>query len=328
MLDTDARPETDLAEPTGGLSAVQALRHELRDFPINKSPDPKLRRDLEPGFLLPYLLDFDALTYRRWDYWFEAMEAGSLPERPIPPVDWLGSADPRTRKMIETTLDAIPRHGSWQTMGGWDYFRYLVRWMLWGFGHPGYGEPEEPDGCEGASMRVYQVLNICAWMLWPFDYFGDLLAENAYGKKQGFFPTPMDVCLMMTEMLMGNADEDLRAKTVCEPAVGTGRFLLTASNYSLRLYGQDIDPTLCMACLVNGYLFAPWMVRPLPFLDGDNLDPRQSRAISDSIAAQAPPHIAEAFGETEHDAEEAFKFEPIKKRRQTGDEEGGQGVLF
>jgi hypothetical protein len=327
VLDTcPEADETPLRADTP--SAVVALRHELRDFAINSKPDPKLKRDLKPGFLLPYLLDFDALTYGRWDYWFEAVTEGKLPDRPIPPVDFLSSADPRTRKMLETTLNIIPRHGSWQTMGGWDYFRYLLRWMLWGFGHPGYKEPEEPDGCEGACLRVYQTLNICAWMLWPYEYLGDLLAENAYGKGQGFFPTPMDICSMMTQMLMSESDEDMRTKTVCDPAVGTGRFLLTASNYSLRLYGQDIDPLMCMATLVNGYLFSPWLVRPFPFLDGDLLDPAESQRVSDSIAAQAPPHIVEQIGETEHDSEEAFRFEPIKKRRRSKEADVRQGSLF
>src|SRR5258708_36968047 len=98
------------------------------------------------------------------------MERGELPDHPIPRVDWMDSDHPRTRRMIETTLNAIPRNGSWQSMGGWQYLRFLLQWMLWGFGHPGYAEPEEPFGCEGASLRVYQVLNLCPWMLWPHDY--------------------------------------------------------------------------------------------------------------------------------------------------------------
>jgi hypothetical protein len=164
-------------------------------------------------------------------------------------------------------------------------------------------------------------------MLWPYDYLGDLLAENAYGKIQGFFPTPMPVCQMMTQMVLDGWDEETRVQTVCDPAVGTGRFLLTASNYSLRLYGQDIDPTMCMVTLVNGYLLAPWLVRPLPFLDVANIDPRQSKAISDSITAQAPPHISEQLSGTEFDTEESFRFEPIKKRCKTEITQK-QGLLF
>ena len=51
---------------------------------------------------------------------------------------------------------------------------------------------------------------------------------------------------------------------VMEPCLGTGRMLLHASNYSLRLHGMDIDQTVLTAALVNGALYAPWMVRPFP----------------------------------------------------------------
>lgn len=325
METLDVCPEATTADVP---SAVTLLRHKLRDFAITTKPDPNLKRDLEAGFLLPYLLDFDRLIYGRWDYWTQAMMEGALPNRPIPQIDFLDNADSRTRKMLETTLNVIPCHGSWQSLGGWEYFRYLLQWMLWAFAHPGYTEPVEPSGCEGASLRVYQTLNICAWMLWPYEYLGDLLAENAYGKGQGFFPTPMSLCQMMTQMVMEGTDEETRIQTVCDPAVGTGRFLLTASNYSLRLYGQDIDPLMCMATLVNGYLFSPWLVRPFPFLDAENLDPALSQRVSNSITAQAPPHIAEQIGETIHDTEEAFRFEPIKKRRRKEETDPSQGSLF
>ncbi len=317
----DTTPRTEIP------AAVRDLRERMKDFTINCKPNPDLTRDLQPGFLLPYLLDFDSITYGRWDYWAEAMCEGTLPDYPIPPIDWLHSSDPRTRKMLETALDAIPRHGSWQSMGAWEYFCYLLAWMLWGFGHPGCDAPREPAGCEGASLRLYQVLNICAWMLWPYDYLGDLLAENAYGKGQGFFPTPMPLCCMMASMLMDQGG-DMRTQTVCDPAVGTGRFLLAASNYSLRLHGQDIDQMMCQATLVNGYLFAPWMAKPFPFLEAAGLDPGQAEAVSDQVVSQEPPNAAELAGDTGYDTKEASVAAPIRKRRRRGENEGVQGTLF
>jgi hypothetical protein len=73
----------------------------------------------------------------------------------------------------------------------------------------------------------------------------------------------MEVCQMMVEMQM--AGEDMRDKTVCDPALGTGRMLLAASNFSYRLYGMDISETVVKACLVNGFALAPWLVRPFSF---------------------------------------------------------------
>ena len=51
-------------------------------------------------------------------------------------------------------------------------------------------------------------------------------------------------------------------------------------------------------------MFAPWLVRSLPFLDGVQYQPRHSAAISHFITAQAPPHQAKVLTGTEHDAEE------------------------
>jgi hypothetical protein len=305
---------------------VTLLRQQYERFPINTKPAPDLKRELRPGFLLPYLFEVDARVFGRWEYWTEAMGCQSVPGRPIPPVDWLGSPHARTRKMLETALDAVPKHGSWRSMGGWEYFRYLLQWMLWGFGHPGYGEPTEPPGCEGASLRLYQVLNLGPWMLWPFDYLGELLAENAYGKTRGFFPTPMHICLMMASMLMGSSGADLRLEAVCDPAVGTGRLLLAASGYSLRLYGCDIDQTMCMATLVNGYLFAPWMAKPFPFLDAADLDPGRAEAVSDQAGSQEPPNAEVLAGDAGRDVGEVSHFLPIRKRGRRG--EDAQGTLF
>ena len=118
-------------------------------------------------------------------------------------------------------------------------------------------------------MRLYGLLNVSALQLFPYDYFGDLLSENAYGKKQGFFPTPHTIAEAMTQMTFPSPEEDARLKSVCDPCVGTGRMLLHASNRSLRLYGMDIDETLCKATRVNGYLFAPYLSCPLHWTKGD-----------------------------------------------------------
>lgn len=40
--------------------------------------------------------------------------------------------------------------------------------------------------------------------------------------------------------------------------------LLHASNISMNLYGQDIDPLAVAMCKINGALYAPWMSFPLP----------------------------------------------------------------
>jgi len=288
----------------------------------------------ESGWLLPTLLRTETFLHGRWDYLAECWEKGALSPEPIPRILFLGSPEKKVWKMLTTSLDAIPNygHGGWMGWSGAEYFRFFLEWMLHGFSHAGHQEaPNEPAGCEGASERLAKVFDLALLLEHPYDYWGDLLAENAYGKRQGFFPTPHTVAELIAQMTIGMSDGDTRALTVCDPCVGTGRLLLHASNYSLRLYGQDIDSTLCLATLVNGFMFAPWLVRPLPFLDGVQYQPQHSASISDSITAQAPPHQSAVLADTEHDAEEQWRFEPVKKRRgKEGPDEGEarQGVLF
>ena len=118
-----------------------------RKFP--RRPDPTIRRDLSPGWLLPYLLEADALLYGRWDYWAECMLSGRLPDAPIPPIEFVATehrSNP-AYKMLEACLNVIPKHGVWQTWGSWTYFDYLLDWLLYGFGHLGQPEPPlEPAG--------------------------------------------------------------------------------------------------------------------------------------------------------------------------------------
>ena len=296
----------------------------------------------ERGWLLPSLLRTDALLYGRWDYLAECWEHGALPAAPLPRLPFLSAPDKATWQMLTACLDAIPQHGQggWVGWSGPEYFRFLMEWLLHGFGHAGHQErPAEPSSGRGAHERLQRTFDLPLLQNHPYDYWGDLLAQNAYGKRQGFFATPHTIAEFMAQMMFGGSDAesdaegrktDTRRLTVCDPCVGTGRMLLHASNHSLRLYGMDIDPTLCLATLVNGYLFAPWLVRPLPFLDRVQYQPECSGDVSDAMAAQAPPHQAATLADTEHDAPEQWRFEPVKKRRSKGSgaDEAQQGVLF
>jgi hypothetical protein len=212
--------------------------------------------------------------------------------------------------MLDRSLSAITKYGGWRGWGNWSAFDYFLDWLLYGFGHSGQQEqPTERQEHQGASDRLYQVFNLETLLAYPHDYFGEILAENQHGRHLGFFPTPMHVSEFMALMTLGGSDA--RTKTVMDPCVGTGRMLLAASNHSYRLYGCDINPTVIKVCLVNGYLYAPWLVRPFPFLDAALVDPAQSPEVSETIARQAPLQLHC----TEHDAQEQWQFEPIKKRR-------------
>lgn len=340
---------------------LYTLQKQLKSWKPNKI-DPNLKRNLEHGWMVkhpnpnniatnPILFELDALTWQRWSYWGDTMLAGKVLDKPIPQIEFdagsCGSAEGEgsgARSHIEKCLDLIPRYGGWLGWSSWQYFDYFLDWLLYAFGHPGQPTlPVEPSGCEAASMRLYQYFNV-AWLIcYPWDYFGAILAENHHGRSLGFYPTPMPVVDMMTQMLMHGQDN--RDKTVLDPCLGTGRMLLYASNYSLRLSGQDINPTVIKASLVNGYLYAPWMVRPFPFWDkfqqNRHLEVSEDKTVSAVISDEMTrtseaqePGVADYLADTEHDTQHQWKFEPIKKRRKkdnsplNGEPEVYQGLLF
>lgn len=287
---------------------LTVLRHSILNAKPRKPQPLVAPLKLEHGWLLSFLLLAEDSLWGRWDHWYQLMQAGRI-IGPIPPIDW--ESNPAARRMLEASLNSITTHGSWQGWGSWQVFDYFMDWLLFGFGHRGQPSlPAEPADFAGASERLYQVFILETLLAWPHDYLGEILAENRHGQHLGFYPTPMEVARLMAVMTLGG--EDARTKSVCDPCVGTGRLLLAASNHSYRLYGCDINPTVIKATLVNGYLYAPWLVRPFPFLDPHNCDPAAIQTVSDSIIQQACP---EQLNLTEHDLDPQCRFEPIKKRR-------------
>src|SRR5262249_37835543 len=95
---------------------------------------------------------------------------------------------------------------------------------------------------------------------------------------------------------------DPRTLSVSDPCVGSGRMLLHASNFSFRLFGQDIDPLAVAMCKLNGALYAPWLSFPLP----DSVLGTQAEA---APALPASP--------VQHDCGPGFRTD-----------DGGQGLLF
>jgi hypothetical protein len=276
---SEPSPSPPTPEKTGETAKTHLA--ELRahfgpEFAINK-PKPDVHPTLSRGWLIPAVTQFDDWTWQRWSYWYqiaaqqESPDGRHLPDQPIPQIEFEreGYQSPghkRTRKMWEASLEAVsPSWGGW---GSDTYWHYVLDWLLFGLG----GEhelPKEPYGCEGASDRLYQVFNACAAVLYPYDYIGDIFAESKIGRGAAFFPTPHTLVELITRMTFGEVDSngrDRRLLTTLDPCIGTGRFGLFASNYSLCISGMDINPIMVKACKVNAFLYAPWMARPIAWV--------------------------------------------------------------
>ena len=220
------------------------------------------------GWLLPYV-QCSEMALRgpesRWAYQLEIMTTGRLPDRPIPKLAFHEAEAAPGRANIQKRLHEWARLVGWD-MGGWSDFRSLLEWIVWGLGlsrePPRLHRPE-------AAEALYRAVNLDLLLECPSDHIGAWISEHkANGwNPTAFFPTPHPVVHLMTEMTFHDAvaeGRDTRAMTVCDPCMGTGRMLLHAAGYSLRLFGQDIDPVVCLATMINGALYAPWLSYPIP----------------------------------------------------------------
>lgn len=212
---------------------------------------------LERGWLLPYLLALDRIFYGRWDYWLRTLDAGKPLDEPIPQITFDSHYRNEATKNLRDCIKIIQASGH----GAHEAWCAFIDWLLWGFGSDLI--PEFPPRInESASWRLYTTFNLGLIMQEPGDYmaWGSCeLGGMAKGNGNGYFPTPMNVCMMMAQMQMTSAD---KSKTVADPCVGTGSMLLAASNFSLRLYAQDISLNMVKMCTVNGYIFMPWLIAP------------------------------------------------------------------
>lgn len=252
-----------------------------------------LERQSERGWLLPYLLSLDIadinLTgmskaerkayniqdsaprifhgWERWAYWLWIVEYNELPAEPISYIPFENQPDPTDAKAIQDVLQyAVRRHFSWYD----EAWLWMVKWLLHGFGRKGL-ESELERIPEDVKVQWYRTFNLANLLNSPCDWSAHILqgglradkrTRSAWSKSTGFYSTPMNICTMMARMNFDTYDRltDTRLLTTLDPCVGTGSMLLAASNYSLRLYGQDIVDDLCLCSELNGWLWMPWLV--------------------------------------------------------------------
>jgi len=213
----------------------------------------------------------------RWGYLAECICDEKLPDQPIPHVQFHKS--PEGEKCLDQWLKLVDDRRGW----GWESFRTVMDWLAWGLGVA----DEQPDVDSEEAERLYRGIDLDPWLLSPYDYFGGYIAERkgrGWQNSTSFYPTPHEVVQLMVEMNF-TGDEDYRAKSVLDCCAGTGRMLLHASNYSLRLSAVDIDPLVLQALRINGALYAPWLVAPIPWLEEEcAVEP-----VEDAIEAEYEP---------------------------------------
>lgn len=219
----------------------------------------------------------------RWDYWFRTVEAGKVLDEPIPQINWLGHAHPDSKKNLETCINLCRDRFTREA------FDLFVEWILHGLSDPSVEEsPAQITPALNASW--YKTFNLGLFLQHPYDYLGEFAAElygNGGRNPTAYFPTPMNVSVMMAKMTFDDNEKGITA-SVCDPCLGSGRLLMAASNYSLNLYGMDIDRRILNVAKVNFWQYVPWAVYR-PEIKG--LDDRQNEKIKHQPVQQVTPEV-------------------------------------
>jgi type I restriction-modification system DNA methylase subunit len=106
---------------------------------------------------------------------------------------------------------------------------------------------------------IHEALDVFSFMAenngdYFHDSLGDYFMENLSHGKNGQFFTPTNITDMMALMTGGTDLKD--GQTVCDPACGSGRTLLSIAkiNRKLKFYGSDVDLTCVKMCAVNMFV--------------------------------------------------------------------------
>jgi hypothetical protein len=251
-------------------AAESAIKLDINRFVLERGRMPFLSDPVPPWHYRGWLLlqvqmaDSHPDATGRWNHYMRTVEAGHLLDEPIPQVHFAESPPAAGVKMLEKCVDLLAYRAS-----HWSAFEAFIQWLAWGLAV----SRNIPAMEEASSEALYRIFNFEPLLLHPHDYLGHLLSERR-GKgwnPHAYYPTPHTVCELMAQITFGGdgkndhtSGDDPRLRVICEPAAGTGRMLLHASNFSYRLFGMDIDPLAVTICLCNGAFYAPWLTFPFP----------------------------------------------------------------
>lgn len=195
----------------------------------------------------------------RWGYLAETILRGEFLDDPIPQVEFLKPAD----RGVQQVQDEIRLYID--LMRDKRIYKF-VEWLAWALG---VNDPNDDFISADEKETLYRKVNLLTWLQYPADHLGIVYSRSLRGRAKyvngnAFFPTPQSVTDCMAAMLQHDVKKTMnetRHLSVNDPCVGSGRFLLTASNFSMNLSGQDIDRTAIAITMINGVLFAPWMIK-------------------------------------------------------------------
>lgn len=323
----------------------------LSHLPNTGSPALGSDMQYKHGWWMSQLLMDETNLWGRYADWQANILDGELGNRDIWHLPFQETPHPAGMNLLYACLDTISIDWRRDVMQKWLALEFLLDWFLWSFGHHGFQNPplDHWDGrCHDRLMQI--MVSPKAFHIWPCDYFGALIEElNADGSKRLPKMISMDEAIEQAKLMfpptfslkkwkkpsINNKDAFLgtresgkktgfasmgpfstyRDQMVVDLETGSGRLLLAASNYTYELFGTNTHSLLSKAALINFYLYCPWAIWPLPYLQKRSTAPtRLENLIARAVSLVKAKGLREDYlTVTQRDTEYDY-FLPIQQR--------------
>lgn len=230
------------------------------------------------GWLLPFLYAYDELLWGRWNYWFDILQKETIEgSSPIPQIEWVMPGSPGfdfTKKMLMKCINHYESR-----------IDTFAHWLHWGLALTN----DRPEISERLNKHYYENFDVFLMQKYPSDYMSYVLCEQTgkgYKDGLGYFPTPFQVSVMMTQMSYSNADNPITAEkykrcAIYDPCVGCGSTFLPASNYSLKGYAQDKSRIAIDLVKIQCAIYTPWFSFHPDYIQGFSEQTIELRPSSD-----------------------------------------------
>lgn len=171
----------------------------------------------------------EALIRGRWVAWFNIIAKGKLEDSDVIPECPFSMFDGRDQVniMLEKCMDYAYQEGA--------RVDDFMDWILYSFG---ISWTKKPNISDRLWEKFYNTFDPTLMLLHPSDYLSSFLASHNKSGLGGYFPTPLNVTIMINKML-GADTQKSRTESTYEPCLGAGALVLPSE--SLCLVGTDLN---------------------------------------------------------------------------------------
>lgn len=233
----------------------RALLTQMETHPLYIEPPADVADSHRFGWNRGLAFKIETLIRGRWYAWFNILNKGRLDDDDVIPECEFSMFDGKeeVRKMLEKCMSHVYAEGS-RVNDFLDFIGYSlgIAWF------------DKPKISDRLWEKLYDEFDLSLMLIYPSDYLSGFLCDHGASGIAGYFPTPLNVTIMIHRML-GVDNGGSRTESTLEPCLGAGAMLLPSS--SLCLVGSDINPTMVKASCIQALLYQPWLLyTPFPVI--------------------------------------------------------------